>query len=547
MYSKSSCRMVRRSARLANRFQPDRAAYQEAGEVPVLGSCVRPFTRSVAASTPLLGAPRRDVPGRVRDLRDGARTHCFSLRAVRIVLERLDPATIHYYANRTRRDPEVPTIESAIRQDRIENEKTNRDRKPRRVTFAPDVVSPVRQVVQVGRSTGVRILQLNMRRSTVVTGEVRQLIKEKRLDILLLQEPYSQKRDRGHIVCGLGLGIQVAASKTNCPWAAVVACNPGVTLLFVSQLSTSHCVCAEVQAPGLSFYVVSSYFQFCDEIEGHLRHLEMVFRSLRGQRLLVAVDANARSSLWGPQRTDDRGAKFEDLIRANGITVVNDAGQPPTYWTERGSSYIDVTLASPTMNQFIGDWKVRCDWVTSDHNSVDVRLRVPKAAGNDQGVAGGRFDVNRADWERFAESLANLSRSRLEVLDLTSATDIHVMADELGKVLRDASELSMPRKRRFSKSNPWWTNSLTSLKKGVYRNRRAWQGERDVSVRPAMKLIYRDSLREYSRAVKRAKTASWRKFVTSHGNSEPWGFVYKHQAGKLRAEGALSTLRRGDD
>lgn len=547
METKSSIRMVRRSARLANRFQPERAAVQEAGEVPVVGSCVRPFTRSVAASTPLLGAPRRDVPGRVRDLRDGARTHCFSPRAVRIVLERLDPAIIDHYANRTKRDPEVPIIESAIRQVKIANEKTGRTHKPRRVTFAPDVVSPVRQIAQVGRSTGVRILQLNMRRSTVVTGEVRQLIKEKRLDILLLQEPYSQKRDKGHVVCGLGLGNQVAASKTDRPWAAVVVCNPGITLLLVAQLSTSHCVCAEVQAPGFSFYVVSSYFQFCDEIEGHLRHLEMVFRSLRGQRIIVAVDANARSSLWGPQRTDDRGAKLEDLIRAYGMTVVNDADQPPTYWTEGGSSYIDVTLASPRMNQFIGDWKVRCDWTTSDHSSVDIRLRMPKVAGNDQGVASGRFDINRADWERFAESLADLSRSRLEVLDLNSAADINCMADELGRVLRDASESSMPRKRKFRKSNPWWTNLLTSLKKGVYRNRRALQGERDVSVRPAMKLIYRDSLREYSRAVKRAKTASWRKFVTSHGNSEPWGFVYKHQAGKLRAEGVLSTLRRGDD
>ena len=49
----------------------------------------------------------------------------------------------------------------------------------------------------------------------------------------------------------------------------------------------------EMQASGL--YVVSCYFQYNDEIEGHLRHLEKVFHSLRSERLIVAVDANARS------------------------------------------------------------------------------------------------------------------------------------------------------------------------------------------------------------------------------------------------------------
>ncbi|KAK2578601.1 hypothetical protein KPH14_012220 [Odynerus spinipes] len=130
-------------------------------------------------------------------------------------------------------------------------------------------------------------------------------------------------------------------------------------MIFVSQLNTPHCVCAEVQAPGFSFYVVSHYFQYRDDIEKHLRHLEMVLHSLRGQRLLVVLDANARSSLWGPQRTDKRGSKLEDPIRAFGMKVVNDASQPPNFWTANGSSYIDITLVSSAMSQFVGEWKVR--------------------------------------------------------------------------------------------------------------------------------------------------------------------------------------------
>ena len=96
--------------------------------------------------------------------------------------------------------------------------------------------------------------------------------------------------------------MKVAAVRLERPWAMVAISNPRLQMIFVSQLSTTHCVCAEVQAPGLSIYVVSCYFQYSDEIEGHLRHLEKVFHSLRGERLIVAVDANARSSLWSSLR-----------------------------------------------------------------------------------------------------------------------------------------------------------------------------------------------------------------------------------------------------
>ena len=63
-------------------------------------------------------------------------------------------------------------------------------------------------VSKPGKPPGVRILQLNMQRSAVVTGEVRQLIAEKRLDVL--QEPYAGKLGSSGTICGLGLGVRVA-------------------------------------------------------------------------------------------------------------------------------------------------------------------------------------------------------------------------------------------------------------------------------------------------------------------------------------------------
>lgn len=61
--------------------------------------------------------------------------------------------------------------------------------------------------------------------------------------------------------------MKIAAIRSQRSWAIVVVCNPSFNLLFVSQLSTTHCVCVEVQTPSFSFYVVSYYFQYSDEID----------------------------------------------------------------------------------------------------------------------------------------------------------------------------------------------------------------------------------------------------------------------------------------
>lgn len=231
-----------------------------------------------------------------------------------------------------------------------------------------------------------RVLQLNMARSAAVTGEVRQLVSKKLIDILLLQEPYVRKQDASHTFYRLGTSFKVHVVRSQRPWAMVAISGPETQMLYVLQLSTTHCECAEVQTPGLSFYVASCYFQYSDKIEEHLNHLEKVLLTLKGNRLLVTIDSNARSSLWGPQEIDTKGPKLVDLISAYGMVVINNIGQGPTYRTARGASYIDVTLASPAMSQFLGEWKVRNNWTTSDHNSVDIRLRVPKAKSNDQEV-----------------------------------------------------------------------------------------------------------------------------------------------------------------
>ena len=80
------------------------------------------------------------------------------------------------------------------------------------------------------------------------------------------------------------------------------------------------------------------------------------------------------------RRSDEEDVQVEELIQAFGLYIVNDAAQPPIYWTPRGSSFINVTWKL----SFVGSWTVRTDWTTQE-------------------------DTRQADWDRYAESLVDHS------------------------------------------------------------------------------------------------------------------------------------------
>ena len=62
--------------------------------------------------------------------------------------------------------------------------------------------------------------------------------------------------------------------------------------------------------------------------------------------LLLAMDSNAHSSLYGPDN-NSRGDEFEDLILQHGLEVHNE-GPAPTFETKRGdkniATHIDLSL-----------------------------------------------------------------------------------------------------------------------------------------------------------------------------------------------------------
>jgi hypothetical protein len=126
---------------------------------------------------------------------------------------------------------------------------------------------------------------------------------------------------------------------------------------------------------------------------------------------------------------------------------------------------------------------------------------------------------------------------------LERADDVERMAEQLQATMIRACNAAIPRKKWHNRSVPWWTPELTREKRRTYRARRRYQATKDPTTREQEKLQYRELMLRYKKAVTKAKTQSWQKFVTKEGNKEPRGIIYKTVAGKIRREETVSTLQ----
>ncbi|KAJ8674692.1 hypothetical protein QAD02_010478 [Eretmocerus hayati] len=164
----------------------------------------------------------------------------------------------------------------------------------------------------------IKILQLNFARKVVVSEELKVLIGKHDIDVMLLQEPRYRKKsyvDPPTYYCqGLGESNIVSSVHDTQPWAAVVETNPRVGSMDIASLCNANCVVVEINFTHQRFYAVSMYFQSKDvkKTRGmnreradvmrvkQLTHLDHVLHKLKGEKVVIGIDANCEYPAWSP-------------------------------------------------------------------------------------------------------------------------------------------------------------------------------------------------------------------------------------------------------
>lgn len=241
----------------------------------------------------------------------------------------------------------------------------------------------------------LRLGQINLHHSRAATLETAVFMQSHRLDVLLTQEPYVV----GDKVVGFADGCAAVHTRRTRPLSAVLV-SPGVDVFWMSDLTDEHFVTVRVTRGTLDVVLVSGYFQPAKDVNEMLAKLGRILDSLRGARVLVALDANSKSTLWGSPFTDPRGASLMQFLEARNLYCVNDGEQPPTFSSELGESYIDVTLVTGNILADTGSWNVWPEASISDHRLITYDI-THEFCEEEALVMPRRYSLRNADLDRL--------------------------------------------------------------------------------------------------------------------------------------------------
>lgn len=399
---------------------------------------------------------------------------------------------------------------------------------------------------RITRTPTIRLGQINTRNCRIVMDQLREAATRNKIDILMIQEPFTHPKGNN----GMGMTTRILTDKKQFSnlsgpgrlKAAIAILNPEFSVVKLEQFCNTHCICAEITASGYQFYVISAYFQYSDNIEPYLSHLDGIIRNLRGKSIIISADANAKSHFWFSGETNDRGLLLEDFIATNNLYVANGPSNAHTFDNIHGRSNIDVTLATNACFNRIQKWEVHPDWTTSDHNAITFVLNPPVDNVPRQNM--NRYNIARADWDKFEDTLRNIvSHNPHTVSNNTTQLNVNALADEIEETLKSACDTAIPKKTRFPKSAPWWNEQITILKREANYARREFQRARNPSIREHLKTQYRAFRNHYNAAIRKSKIHGWRKFVTSKGNEDPWSLPYKIITKKIKPIEVSETIK----
>ncbi|XP_023241566.1 uncharacterized protein LOC111639848 [Centruroides sculpturatus] len=309
----------------------------------------------------------------------------------------------------------------------------------------------------------ISFLQVNLGRGIDATSLLAAKINN--YDFIFIQEPYCQR----NIPACLPTSSTIVKGTEDYPWAITVVNNKNFPILLHKQHSSEHIVCIETIINNNSLIIINVYCPYNNNIHSFLDHLQDTINNLQNNNLLLVGDFNSHSPAWGGDRQDNRGDALENFLATNNLILVNDPFSPPTFFSSRGQSWIDITTASLDRSNLITNWKVLQDVSLSEHAYLHFEMTTSTNIRDiDPSL---RYNLSCADWEGFTHFL----QTKLTIYNPLDLEDAHNFINNSINNITTACNLFIPRTSLHRKTVPWWNTDLTGMRNHVRHLRKSFQ------------------------------------------------------------------------
>ncbi|KAK2578277.1 hypothetical protein KPH14_000718, partial [Odynerus spinipes] len=149
----------------------------------------------------------------------------------------------------------------------------------------------------------------------------------------------------------------------------------------------------------------------------------------------------------------------------------------------------------------------------------------------------------QANWEKFnrliCEHITLDFIKNLEQLNANNAVKQFMLK------INEICKNSIPRKGQRNNSVPWWSDKLSLARSRVNKMKKELSRARRLNLCDQieyMKRKFKENKNRYVAMIRRSKKESWRNFVNTVGNNNPWGIVYKIVRDKIHRSDAVCSV-----
>jgi hypothetical protein len=138
----------------------------------------------------------------------------------------------------------------------------------------------------------------------------------------------------------------------------------------------------------------------------------------------------------------------------------------------------------------------------------------------------------------------NLATAAAKEMDLEGLIDLFTKS--IQSACRETFKIITQNKTK-KKSVPWWSESLTIMRKRINALRRLYQRTRNnESLRENRKLKYFEEKKKFKYENRKEKLNSWKEYCNVAASANPLSNVYKLATGKTRTNSITTTLKKPD-
>ena len=385
--------------------------------------------------------------------------------------------------------------------------------------------------VDLTKRAALRVLQWNVDGIHTSVADLRQLLKEEKVDVCLVQESKlsargptpridgfaSVRRDRpsGSAAGGRGGGL-LTYVKEDIPFRVTEAYRPHAEVGVVEAQAI------EVRTGRGERLVISNVYvpppRGADAAGFDPEVLSVSDRHIFGG------DFNAHSALWeDSQPGDGRGEALESWCVDKGLGCCNDGSTTRVDRISGSGSSLDITLVSMPLLERV-EWRVLSPR-GSDHLPVlsEIHLNVGCLVAHDGAL---KWDWTSADWKAYGDAVdQTVSEGWTQALDWSLKQKVNFLREAMLKAAKD--HIGQVRPKRPGRE--WMTKELAA----AIRKRNAL-GRRIAERRGE----WVAACREVSRLTAEAKQAAWKRFVGSleeHASSTSAWRVIRSLSGRAPA------------